>query len=100
MMTNNIDWRLSFNCPVQNKIVLWKIQKQEIIEQKIGNQNGLLSLSHFRINILLLKWVIPGIFSFFFLFNTVDSKKCTIKVLLMTEFEPRISGVGGDRSTN
>ena len=40
------------------------------------------------------------LFLYFRLFNTVDSKQMLDKSLPMTGFEPRISGVGGDRSTN
>ena len=47
------------------------------------------------------KSAIPGLsFLYFRLFNTVDINKCMINVLPMTAFEPRISGVGGDCSTN
>ena len=38
-------------------------------------------------------------FSLFRLFNTVDSKQMLIKSLPMPGFEPRISGVDGNRST-
>ena len=34
------------------------------------------------------------------LFNTVDGNKCSIKCLLLTEFEPWTSGFGSDCSTN
>ena len=52
-------------------------------------------------SILNLKWAIPGLFFLYFrLFNTVDSKQIFDKSLPMTEFEPRIFGVGGDRPTN
>ena len=59
----------------------------------------------FRRNLLLFtfifKWVIPGLFFLYFrLFNTVDCKQMFDKSLPMTGFEPRISGVGGNRSTN
>ena len=59
----------------------------------------------FRRNLLLFtfifKWVIPGLFFLYFrLFNTVDCKQMFDKSLPMTEFEPQVSGVGGDRSTN
>ena len=37
---------------------------------------------------------------YFRLFNTVDSKQCSIKFLPTTGFEPRTSGVGSDCSTN
>ena len=43
----------------------------------------------------VLKWAIPGLF---FLVNTVDSKR-TMEILIMTEIEPRTSGIGSDRST-
>ena len=40
-------------------------------------------------------------FFFIFVFSTqLTVNKCLIKVLLMTGFEPLISGFGGDRSTN
>ena len=39
------------------------------------------------------------LFLYFRLFNTVDSKQMFVKSLPMTGFEPRISGVGGDRFT-
>ena len=39
------------------------------------------------------------LFLYFCLFNTVDSK-CSIYFLPMTGFEPRISGIGSDCSTN
>ena len=52
-------------------------------------------------NSFLKKWTIPGLFFLYFrLFNTVDSEQMFDKSLPMTGFEPRISGVGGDRSTN
>ena len=38
-------------------------------------------------------------FLIFRLLNTVDSKQMYYKSLPMPGFEPRISGVGGDRST-
>ena len=44
------------------------------------------------------------LFLYFCLFNTVDSKKCSYKsynsCLPMTGFEPQISGVGSNHSTN
>ena len=40
------------------------------------------------------------LFLYFRLFNTNDSKQMFKKSLLMTGFEPRITGVGGDRFTN
>ena len=40
------------------------------------------------------------LFIYFHLFNTVESKQMFYKSLPITGFEPRISGVGGDRSTN
>ena len=40
------------------------------------------------------------LFLYFRLFNTVDSKQMFDKRLPMTGFEPRISVVVGDRSTN
>ena len=39
------------------------------------------------------------LFLYFRLFNTVDSKQMFNKSLPMPGFEPRISGVEGDRST-
>ena len=42
----------------------------------------------------------PPFSLYFRLFNTVDSKQMFNKSLPMTGFEPRISGVGADRSTN
>ena len=52
-------------------------------------------------SILNLKRAIPGLFFLYFrLYNTVDSKQMFDKSLPMTGFEPRIFGVGGDRSTN
>ena len=49
-----------------------------------------------------LKMGHSGLFFLYFrLFNkTFDSKQMFDKSLPMTGFEPRISGVGGDRSTN
>ena len=41
----------------------------------------------------------PASFSFFRFFNTVDSKQMFEERLPMAGFEPRISGVRGDRST-
>ena len=54
----------------------------------------------FNSECILKNWAIPGLFLLYFrLFNTVDSKQMFDKSLLMTGFEPRISGVGGDRAT-
>ena len=39
------------------------------------------------------------LFLYVCLFNTVGSRQMFLKSLPMTRFEPRISGVGGDRST-
>ena len=39
------------------------------------------------------------LFLYFRLFNTIDSKQMLDKSLPMPGFEPRISGVKGDRST-
>ena len=41
----------------------------------------------------------PAFFLYFRLFNTVDSKQMFNKSLPMPGFKPRISGVGGNRST-
>ena len=41
-----------------------------------------------------------SLFVYFRLFNTVDSKQMFDKSFMMTGFKPRISGVGGDWSTN
>ena len=40
------------------------------------------------------------LFIYFRLFNTVDNKQMFNKILPMTGVEPRISGIGIDRSTN
>ena len=40
------------------------------------------------------------LFLYFRLFNTADSKQCSIKISPMTGFELRTSGVGSDHSTN
>ena len=49
-------------------------------------------------NVFIL--AIPGLFFLYFrLFNTVDRKQMFDESLAMTGFKPRISGVGGDRST-
>ena len=40
------------------------------------------------------------LFIYFCLFNTVDSRQWTIKILPMTGFEPRTSVIGSNRSTN
>ena len=37
---------------------------------------------------------------FIFVFSTVNRKYVHYKILLMTGFEPRISGIGSDRSAN
>ena len=37
---------------------------------------------------------------FFCIFNAVDSKCVIFKISPMTGFEPRISGIGSDRSAN
>ena len=42
----------------------------------------------------------PPLFLYFCLFNTLDSKQMFDKSLPMTGFEPRISGLGGNRRTN
>ena len=49
----------------------------------------------------LTKWAIPCLFFFIFVFSTeLTLNNCSIKVLPMIGFELRISGVGGDCSTN
>ena len=52
------------------------------------------------ITVFKFKWDIPGLFFFIFVFSiqlTVDFQN---KLLLMTGFEPRTSGVGSDLSNN
>ena len=50
--------------------------------------------------IVLKNWAIPGLFFFIFVLSTVSSKYAHYRILLVTGFEPWISGIGGDRSAN
>ena len=47
--------------------------------------------------LFLKRWAIPGLLFFILVFSIVQLAD---KILQMTGFEPRISGVGSDRSTN
>ena len=42
---------------------------------------------------VFFKWANPGLFFFIFVFSTVNSKYIQYKILPMTGFEPRISGL-------
>ena len=41
-----------------------------------------------------------SIFFFYFVFSTLNSKYVDYKILLMTRFEPRTTGIGSDTSAN
>ena len=45
-------------------------------------------------------WAIPGLFFIIFVFSTVTSNYVEYRILLMTGFEPRTSGIRGDHSAN
>ena len=49
---------------------------------------------------VFLKWAIPGLFFFIFVFSIHLTVNVQYKFLPMYGFEPRISGMGSDRSTN
>ena len=57
-------------------------------------------LPHVQSQVFPQKWASPGLFFYFCLFNAVDSNQMFDKCLPMTGFKPRISGGGGDSSTN
>ena len=46
------------------------------------------------------KWAIPGLYFFIFVFSIQLTVNVKYKMLPMTGFEPRTSGIGSDRSTN
>ena len=54
---------------------------------------------HWR-QMILFKWTIPGLFFFIFVFSIQLIVIVQYKCLPMTGFEPLISGIGNDRSTN
>ena len=47
---------------------------------------------------ILFKWAIPGLF--FLYFRLFNSKHVHYKILPMTVFDPRTSGIGSDHSAN
>ena len=49
---------------------------------------------------LLFQWANLGLFLFVFVFTTANINYNQCKILPMTGFEPRISGIGSDRSAN
>ena len=49
---------------------------------------------------VFLKWAIPGLFFFIFVFSIHLTVNVQYKFLPMSGFEPRTSGMGSDRSTN
>ena len=51
-------------------------------------------------NVFFLNGPIPASFLFIFVFSTVTSKYNQCKILPMTGFEPRISGIGSDGSAH
>ena len=65
-----------------------------------------IQLSHLKLNwpmncgLFLKMGISRPLFLYFHLFNTVFNKQMFHKNVPMTEFEPWISGVKGDRSTN
>ena len=52
------------------------------------------------LSIFLKKWANPGPFFFIFVFSLQLTVNIQYKLLPMTGFEPRTSGVGSNRSTN
>ena len=74
----------------------WACVAALITQEEKSSEGGRLLktiFSNFRLE-SFLKWAIPGLF--FFIFDIVDSEQN----LPMIGFEPRISGVGSDPSTN
>ena len=59
-----------------------------------------ISLSLSMTNFSFLNGHYPASFSYIFVFPTVNSKYAHDKILPNTRFEPRISGIGSDRSDN
>ena len=73
------------------------------MEEVTNHSEFLKSIWKHRTESLFLKWAIPASFSLFSSFqNTIDSKQMfnIYKILPMTGFEPRTSGIGSDRSSN
>ena len=62
------------------------------------------SCANILLNVFFLKWSIPGLFSFIFVFSIHSWQQTNVqyinKYLPMTGFEPRTSGIGSDCSTN
>ena len=79
------------------------LSENRLMEEVTNHSEFLKSIWKHRTESLFLKWAIPASFSLFSSFqNTIDSKQMfnIYKILPMTGFEPRTSGIGSNRSTN
>ena len=54
-------------------------------------------MTNVKIQLNIFKLAIPGLFLLIYVFSTVSSKYVQNKILPMTPFKLRISGIGSDR---